>query len=335
MADENAKPQVLEGLPGDDLPVLTAEDHLKRLFPETVATGWWVSLYQNLKDLISPPKLPPLEVTSKPVEVRGIWGLYGYKKSSGLASVAIHAVVVTLAFTLATTPAVQQAVQQIVPLIAPDIAPYVAKAKPSGGGGGGDRSPIPASKGKLPRLSARQFTPPMAVVNNPDPKLIMEPTLIIPPDTAVPNVNMAQFGDPLARTGPLSNGPGSGGGIGSGSGGGVGPGRGPGLGPGEGGGFGGGVYTVGRGVSSPIPIYQVDPDYSDEARKAKWQGVVILSIEINERGLVQNPRVIRAIGLGLDEKAIEAVLKWRFRPGLKDGKPVTVRASVEVSFRLL
>lgn len=320
---------------GDELPVLTADDHLKRLFPETLQDGWWVSLYENVKELISPPKLPPLKLTSKPVEVKGIWGLYGYRRSSGLASIAIHAAIVTLAFTLATSSAVQQKVKDAVILIAPDIAAYVSKAKPSGGGGGGDRSPIPASKGKLPKLAARQFTPPMAVVNNPDPKLIMEPSLIIPPDAAVPNVNMAQFGDPLGRIGPPSNGPGSGGGIGSGSGGGVGPGRGAGYGPGEGGGFGGGIYTVGSGVTAPQLTFKVDPDYSDEARKAKWQGTVILSIEINERGQVQNPRITRGQGLGLDEKAIEAVLKWRFRPGFKDGKPVTVRAQVEVNFRLL
>ena len=84
-----------------------------------------------------------------------------------------------------------------------------------GGGGGGDRSPLPASKGRLPKLAARQFTPPMAVVNNPNPKLIMEPTLVIPPDVNLPNVNMAQYGDPLGKIGPPSNGPGSGGGIGS------------------------------------------------------------------------------------------------------------------------
>jgi TonB family protein len=175
----------------------------------------------------------------------------------------------------------------------------------------------------------------MAVVNNPDPKLIMEPTLVIPLDANIPNVNMAQYGDPNAKIGPASNGPGSGGGIGSGSGGGVGSGRGPGFGPGEGGGFGGGAYRVGNGVTAPTLTYKVEPEYSEEARKAKFMGTVILSIEVNEKGLVQNPRVLRSVGMGLDEKAIEAVMKWRFRAGYKDGKPVTVAAQVEVNFRLL
>jgi TonB family protein len=175
----------------------------------------------------------------------------------------------------------------------------------------------------------------MAVVNNPDPKLIMEPTLVVPLDANLPNVNMAQYGDPLAKIGPPSNGPGSGGGIGSGSGGGVGSGKGPGFGPGEGGGFGGGAYRVGNGVTAPTLTFKVEPEYSEEARKAKFMGTVILYIEVNEKGGVQNPRVQRSVGMGLDEKAIEAVMKWRFRPGYKDGRPVTVAAQVEVNFRLL
>ena len=101
-----------------------------------------------------------------------------------------------------------------------------------GGGGGGDRSPTPPSKGKLPRLADKQFVPPMAVVHNPDPKLVMEPTLIIQPDANIPKVNMDVLGDPLAKSMIASNGPGSGGGIGSGPGGGVGSGSGAGYGPG-------------------------------------------------------------------------------------------------------
>ena len=154
-------------------------------------------------------------------------------------------------------------------------------------------------------------------------------------DIKLPNVNMPVWGDPLAKLGPPSNGPGSGSGIGSGSGGGIGPGKGPGFGPGEGGGIGGGVFRVGGGVSSPIPIYKVEPEYSEEARKAKFQGTVVLQIVIDERGNPTNFKVVRPLGLGLDEKAIEAVQKWRFRPGLKEGKAVAVLATVEVNFRLL
>lgn len=163
----------------------------------------------------------------------------------------------------------------------------------------------------------------------------MDPTIVAPPDVNLPNVNMAQYGDPLGKYGPASNGPGSGGGIGSGSGGGVGSGRGPGFGPGEGGGYGGGAYRIGGGVSPPAVVFKVEPEYSEEARKAKFQGSVLLSIIVDASGKPRDVRVTRTCGLGLDEKAVEAVMKWRFRPGLKDGKPVPVVATVEVNFRLL
>jgi TonB family protein len=108
-----------------------------------------------------------------------------------------------------------------------------------------------------------------------------------------------------------------------------------GYGPGSGAGTGGGVYKIGGGVSSPVPIFKPEPEYSEEARKAKYQGSVTLAIVIMPDGSTSNIRVIRPLGLGLDEKAIEAVTKWRFRPSLKDGKAVAVSANVEVNFRLL
>jgi protein TonB len=319
---------------------LSADVHLRNLLAENIEEPWYKSLIQNVKDLISPPKLPPLVLTSKPVAVKDIWGLYGGKKESGLMSLAFHAGVVVLLFTLGTNRAVQQKVKDAVHLIAPDIAPYMPEAAPKpktmqGGGGGGDRSPTPASKGRAPKFSPRQFVPPAAVVNNPNPKLLMDPTLIGPPDVQLPNNNMPVWGDPLAKLGPPSNGPGSGGGIGSGSGGGIGSGKGAGFGPGEGGGVGGGAYSIGGGVSPPSVLFRVDPEYSEEARKAKYSGTVVLYIEVDTSGHASNIRVLKAIGLGLDEKAMEAVNKWRFKPGLKDGKPVKVRAQIEVNFRLL
>jgi protein TonB len=321
-------------------PQLTADDHLNRLLMTEVEQPWYRTFFKNIREAINPPKLPPLEVTSKPVAVKDIWGDYRYGKQAGVSSTLIHIGVVTLLFTLGTSKTVQNAVKQTVVLVAPDLAPYMADLKPKpqvaqGGGGGGDRSPLPASKGRAPRFAPRQFVPPMAVVHNQNPKLLMEPTLVGQADAKLPNVNMPVWGDPLAKVGPPSNGPGSGGGIGSGSGGGIGPGKGPGYGPGEGGGFGGGVFRVGGGVSSPIPIYKVEPEYSEEARKAKFQGTVVLSIIIDERGTPTNFKVVRPLGLGLDEKAIEAVQKWRFRPGMKEGKAVAVLATVEVNFRLL
>ncbi|HUO30739.1 MAG TPA: energy transducer TonB [Bryobacteraceae bacterium] len=315
-------------------------EHLNHLLTPEMETPWWKSLTDNVRELVHPTPLPPLQVTSKPIAVKDIWGLYGRKKKSGVYSLAIHASVVILLFTVASSKAVQKVAKDLTTtLIAPDIEPYQPKAgpqKPSGGGGGGgDRSPLPAAKGRLPKVSLKQFTPPVQVYNNLNPKLPMEPTIIAPPDVNLPNVNMAQYGDPLAKLGPPSNGPGSGGGIGSGSGGGVGSGRGGGFGPGEGGGFGGGVFRVGGGVTAPVPLYRPEPEYSEEARKAKYQGTVVLYVEVDPTGKPRNLKVVRSLGLGLDEKAIEAVEKWKFRPGYKDGKPVTVAATIEVNFRLL
>jgi TonB family protein len=316
------------------------EDHLNRLLLPETEIPWYKAFIENVKDAVHPPKLPPLEVTSKPLPVKDIWGDYRYGKQAGVSSVLIHIGIAGLLFAIGTNKTVQSAVKQTVVLVAPDLAPYMADLKPKaqlaqGGGGGGDRSPLPASKGQAPRFAPRQFVPPSAVVNNPNPKLLMEPTLVGQSDVKLPNVNMPVWGDPMAKLGPPSNGPGTGGGIGSGSGGGVGPGKGPGFGPGSGGGFGGGVFRVGGGVSTPIPIYKVEPEYSEEARKAKFQGTVVLQIVIDERGNPTNFKVVRPLGLGLDEKAIEAVQKWRFRPGMKEGKAVAVLATVEVNFRLL
>jgi len=217
-----------------------------------------------------------------------------------------------------------------------DVSPYLlppASSKAGGGGGGGTGDKLPASKGALPKLSRQQIAPPEVVLPNEAPKLPVPPTVVVPPNIPLPH--SGALGDPLSAVlGPPSNGPGSGGGIGNGSGGGVGSGRGPGVGPGWGGGIGGGPYRVGGGVSAPRPIYTPDPEYSEEARKSKHQGVVVLWLVIGPDGLPQDIKVARRLGMGLDEKAIEAVRTWRFKPAEKDGRPVAVVMNVEVSFRL-
>jgi len=95
-----------------------------------------------------------------------------------------------------------------------------------------------------------------------------------------------------------------------------------------------GVYRIGGGVSAPVPTIRPEPEYSEEARAAKWQGAVLLQLVVDQSGVPQDIQVVRPLGLGLDQKAIEAVQKWRFRPGIKDGQPVPVMANIEVNFRL-
>jgi len=227
-------------------------------------------------------------------------------------------------------------------VIAIDISNYNIVTKPDnklmgGGGGGGDRDKLAASKGKLPKLAMEQFTPPAAVISNPDPKLPVEPTVVIPPNVQIPQTNLPNFGDPMANVGPPSNGTGSGGGIGSGSGGGVGSGEGPGVGPGRGGGIGGGIFRVGGGVSAPVCTSTAncpDPEYSEEGRKAKYEGTVVLFLIVTADGRTRDIQIQRSLGMGLDQKAIEAVRKWRFQPAMRNGQPVAVQINVEVKFSL-
>jgi TonB family protein len=323
----------------NDPNVNTPGDHLDRLLCADIEDPWYATFFKNLKEFFNPPKLPPLEVTSKPIPVKDIWGLYGRKKGSFMMSTGFQVGVVVLVFALTANKTVQKAVQKTV-LYAIDLAPPEVKMKPQqqtsqGGGGGGDRSPLPASYGKLPKFALKQFTPPVAVYNNMNPKLAMEPTLIGDPNTQVANVDYPLYGDPLSKYMTPSNGQGSGGGIGNGKGGGVGNGDGGGYGPGSGGGVGGNVFRVGGGVSAPVLLSKTEPEYSEEARKAKHQGTVMLYVQIDPSGRATNIKVVKSLGLGLDEKAVEAVQKWKFSPGKKDGKPVTVEATIEVNFRLL
>jgi protein TonB len=308
--------------------------------PLTEMRPWYrdlPNLFQTLTDKPRPPRIP---LTSKPIDVPDIWQDYGQQPASWVNSVLVHALALGALFLpfwvgRMLTPAKAASKFEVV-----DISPYLAQLegadkKTGGGGGGGDRSPTPASKGAVPKFSKTQFAPPVAVLPNIDPQLPVQPTLLGPPELKLPQMAMnAQWGDPQGVLGPASNGPGFGGGIGSGSGGGIGSGHGAGLGPGEGGGFGGGAYSVGGNVTAPIPIYKPEPPYSEEARKSKYQGTVVLYIVVDTQGSVIDARVVKPLGLGLDEKALETVRTWKFKPGTRNGAPVAVRVMVEVSFRL-
>ena len=316
-----------------------ADDHLARLLAPNTEEPWFKSLYRNIQEMIHPPQLPPLELTSKPVAVKDIWGLYRRDKKSNWMSLGVHITVAVLLVTVFSQHAIQEKMKDAVHLIDPNLAPYIPKQPPKaqvnqGGGGGGSKAPTPVSKGQLPKPKLKQFIPPQ-IVRNETPKLAITPSIIAPPDVPLPQNHLPNYGDPLANIGIPSNGMGSGGGMGNGSGGGVGPGKGGGYGPGEGGGVGGGVYSVGGGVSAPSVLYKVDPEYSEEARKAKYSGTVLIQLVVGPDGKASNIKVVRSLGLGLDEKAMEAVAKWKFKPGMKNGSPVSVRATIEVNFRLL
>jgi len=203
-----------------------------------------------------------------------------------------------------------------------------------GGGGGGDRDLVQVSKGALPRFDKQQVTPPQ-ILRNDHPKLAVEATIVMPKDIPLPDAAMPDLGLPSSLQARLaSNGTGVGAGMGSGRNGGVGSGDGGGYGPGSGGGEGGGVYHVGGGVSAPVVTYAVDPEYSDEARRAKYTGIVMVSLVVDAQGLPEHVHVARSLGMGLDERAIEAVRQYKFKPAMYQGKPVPVAVQIEVNFQI-
>ena len=266
-------------------------------------------------------------------------GLYKTRRSSFVLSFLVH--ILAVGSLLASSHFIvthrRQIRQQVIGIVT-EVSPYIlppSATRAGGGGGGGDRDRLSASKGTLPRFSLEQLAPPAVVVRNENPKLPVEPTVVVPPEIHLPLPQTGSLGDPFSSIlAPPSSGTGSGGGIGSGSGGGVGSGHGPGVGSGWGGGIGGGPYRVGGGVTAPRLIYGPDPDFSEEARKAKFQGTVILWAVVGVDGRTHDIRVYRSLGMGLDEKAIEAIRQWKFDPGRRDGVPVAVQIGVEVNFRL-
>lgn len=318
------------------------EPQLSFLLPTESDKPLWKSLFGNLNDFFFPKKLPPLVLTSKPIPVRDIWGFYDYKKNGAWGSVVVHllALVVIVGGAILARRWVKAIThpQENVTLIAPEPVPTMQPSKKvvAGGGGGGAHEKLQATKGRLPKQDMQQITPPTVVVRNDHPKLAVTPTVVVPPQVKLASNNLPNLGNPMTAipSGPPSDGTGAGAGIGSGLGGGVGVGNGPGVGEGRGGGTGGGVFHVGGGVSAPKALYAPDPEYSEEARKAKYQGTCVLWLIVGPDGKPRDIHVSRSLGLGLDQKAIEAVKQWKFDPAMKDGKPVAVQISVQVDFRL-
>jgi periplasmic protein TonB len=316
-----------------------SEPELHLLLAPNTFEPLWKSLFRGLDEFFFPKKLPPLKLESRPVPVKDIWGFYNYKKNGALGSTAAHLVVIALIIggTILGRRIVQVVAKPATTTTLVDPEDYVlkpAKTQAGGGGGGGDHDVLQASKGRLPKFAMRQITPPTVIIRNMNPKLAVEPTVIVPPDIKVAMNNMPTIGDPKSSAVIPSNGTGGGSGIGTGEGGGVGSGHGRGVGPGEEAGMGGGVFRVGAGVSPPRPLNQPEAEFSEEARKARYQGTCLVGMVVGTDGIPRNVRVLSSLGMGLDEKAIEVAKKYRFEPATKDGHPVAVEIAVEVDFHL-
>jgi len=197
--------------------------------------------------------------------------------------------------------------------------------------GGGNRNPIPATRGDLPKTSPLPLVPPTPVVN-PKPRLHATVEIVGPPEIQLVSPPLDKIGLPWAPAATDSLGPGERGGAGEGCCGGMGPGD-----------RGAGIYGFGRngkplppGGRLPTCDYCPNPAYTDEARQSKLQGVVTLQVLVDPHGRANQIRIVKGLGLGLEQRALEAVLGWRFRPAMMPGgNAVLMWVTIEVSFRLL
>ncbi len=297
----------------------------------------WVGLWESIRDVFFPIKLPPLELTSTPIPVPDRMAVKANPWAVGISSTLNISVL--LLFIWLGIRAIRNYVNPPTQATNIELSDYKgpkAAKDAGGGGGGGDKSIIDANKGKLPDRAKLDVTPPQ-------PQTVIKPLLPDPPTINVQkniqlpdNANMPMIGMTNSPNVVMpSAGSGSGAGMGSGSNGGLGSGNGNGYGPGSGGNAGGGVYQVGGGISAPTVLHSVEAEFSDEARRAKYQGVCMVSLIVDAQGNPQDIHVARALGMGLDEKAIEAIKQYKFKPAMKDGKTaVPVMITIEVDFRL-
>lgn len=297
---------------------------------ELISSSPFTSLVQNFRDAFFPEKLPPLVLESTPIAVSNPMDFKRDPKSTAVA-VGVHALIFLLIFWIssrvikvivASKPKVADITFNQPPPPQPILKVFTPKPM---GGGGGAHDIAPVTQGRLPPPSPNPIVPPM---NPPkiEPKLAIEPTINIQ-QNMVTKSNLPNLGMPNApNVGVASLGNGRGGGIGSGDGNGAGPGR--------GGNTGGGAFQIGGDVSAPQLVYQVDPEFSEEARKAKFQGEVLVHLIVDATGRPTQVRVIRPVGMGLDEKAREAVAQYKFKPARKGGQPVPVELNVAVNFQI-
>ena len=261
-------------------------------------------------------------------------------RTSTWVSFILHGVVVALVIYLGLNfkvviPAVKKVTGVNITLYAPPPPPKVLPVAPAqgGGGGGGAHQVVEPIKGKPPEVKPK-LPPVLApqILRVDRPKMAAEPTtqVKLPDSSKLPNLGM----DDSPQSALASQGSGGGSGFGAGLGGGIGAGHGLGSGPGSGGGYGGGVMSVGGGVSAPMVIHSVEPEFTPEARAAGFQGSVQIELIVDSQGNPQNVHVIRHLGMGLDQKAEQAVRQYRFKPAMYQGHPVAVQLIIDVAFHL-
>ena len=262
----------------------------------------------------------------------------GRGRGSRNASLVIHILVISGIVWWSLNihnPVVQSKQEMVFKLFDPQTPPPPIKPIPKplqGGGGGGEHAIIQPQRGAPPKpvVHFQKMLPPEIA-------RVQKPTLPLPPSLHAnlpQNYALPKLGMPKSpQVAVASQGSGSSG-FGIGMGGGMGAGQGDGAGAGAAGGYGGGVMNVGGGVSAPEVIHSVDPEFTPQARAADLQGTVSIQLIVDAQGNPQDVHVVKHLGMGLDQKAIEAVRQYRFRPAMYQGHPVAVQMIVDVAFHL-
>lgn len=258
------------------------------------------------------------------------------------ASATLHAVVVGVLLFVATGDRKVEGTVLDPHHAAPVRLVYLPQPGPAGGGGGGGRREprLPRAEHRgtssLARPVGRREPVPPAPPQGERPPLAHEPLPpLVAPVVALPADRHDRSGGLEERRATADgHGPGTGLDAGEGTGSGLGAGRGPGVGPGWGGGTGGGPYRPGSGVEPPRLLREVRPEYTDEARRHNIEGEVLFEVVVLPDGTVGPVRLVRGLGYGLDERAAEAVQRWRFAPARRFGTPVEVVVEIAVEFRL-
>jgi protein TonB len=277
-------------------------------------------------------------VADRPVEVHFSFE-HAQSRVGFAASIASHIAMGLIAYLVMRFVPEAQSLGPDMPELPREIVWLAEPGPGGGGGGGGNEMPEPPKKAELP--GKEKITVPVVKAPAPTP----EPPKEEPPPVAelvIPARTMAAAEQTLPGAitaqapATVSQGTGTGGGAGTGKGSGVGPGQGSGLGDGWGGGTGGGPRRPGNGVSLPEVITEVKPQYTAEAMRAKVQGVVWLECIVMPDGSVGDVRVTKSLDsvFGLDQEAIKAARRWRFKPGFLQGQPVPVIITIELTFTL-
>jgi TonB family protein len=284
-------------------------------------------LIENLREYLFPRHLPPLVLTSHPVAVIDIHRIERNPRTSAI-SFGLHGLLIGGILWLAyqgipRLPSVMPtpATSVEISTLKPPLLFARAEALQGGGAAGGL---TPASQGRLPKYSDQPLSPPV-IPRNENPALLIAPTI-----QTLDGIHFDSplLGDPFAsKENAASLGKNGKDGFGN-------EGNGPGYGHGRNGGL--GIYRLGgSGVTRPFPLFTPEAEYSDQARRARFQGASSLVVVVDERGNVADAWVLRPLGMGLDEKAISAVRTWRFKPGTYNGRPVKVEVPVIVEFHLM